>query len=146
MPDHRVLVCDAVHCIYGSLRCVVSVCVWSYGLCLTRVHSCMTWVRCGTDVFAPNHALTNMRVSCMFIHLSPPHIDTHVCIVIVRAGSRCELRYPSGVTHVLSRMAGNSTEQFEDKDHVLNAMNTYGGSLHGLPDVQVGLLFMTEVG
>ena len=56
----------------------------------------------------------------MFIHLSPPHIDTHVCIVIVRAGSRCELSYPSGVTHVLSRMAGNSTEQFEDKDQVLN--------------------------
>ena len=40
--------------------------------------------------------------------------------MIVRAGSRCELSYPSGVTHVLSRMAGNSTEQFEDKDQVLN--------------------------
>lgn len=53
----------------------------------------------------------------------------YVRIVIVKAGSRCELSYPSGVTHVLSRMVGNSTEQFEDKDHVLNAMNTYGGAL-----------------
>ena len=61
--------------------------------------------------------------------LPPPHIDTRICIVIVRAGSRCELSYPSGVTHVLSRMAANSTEQFEDKEHVLNAMNAYGGAL-----------------
>ena len=89
----------------------------------------MAWVRCGVDIFAPNLALTNMRLSSMFIHLPSPHIDTRVCIVIVRADSRCELSYPSGVTHVLSQLAANSTEQFEDKDHLLNAMNTYGGAL-----------------
>ena len=86
------------------------------------MHVCTALIRCSIEVL--------LLVTCVCLHIHPlatTHHHTHA--VIVKAGSRCELSYPSGVTHVLSRMAGNSTEQFKDREHILNTMNTYGGTL-----------------
>ena len=50
MPDHQLLVCDAVHCIYGSLSvCGVCVCVviWPVFEKSAFVHDMgSVWYRC----------------------------------------------------------------------------------------------------
>ena len=50
-----------------------------------------------------------------------------VFTVLVKAGSRYQVDYPSGVAHFLTKMAVQSTEKFEDKDHILSTLDQYGG-------------------
>ncbi|XP_038637762.1 mitochondrial-processing peptidase subunit alpha isoform X1 [Scyliorhinus canicula] len=47
--------------------------------------------------------------------------------VLVNAGSRHEVKYPSGISHFLEKLAFSSTAQFGSKDEILLTLEKHGG-------------------
>ncbi|GAB6031464.1 hypothetical protein CHUAL_009233 [Chamberlinius hualienensis] len=47
--------------------------------------------------------------------------------VVINSGSRYEIGYPSGIAHFLEKLAFNSTEQFKNRDSILQELERYGG-------------------
>ncbi|KAL1485703.1 hypothetical protein MTO96_031781 [Rhipicephalus appendiculatus] len=47
--------------------------------------------------------------------------------VVIDSGSRYEAPYPSGVSHFLEKLAFNSTQEFKDRDAVLQELEKQGG-------------------
>lgn len=47
--------------------------------------------------------------------------------VVIDSGSRYEAPYPSGVSHFLEKLAFNSTQEFENRDAVLQELEKQGG-------------------
>ncbi|CAG0886670.1 unnamed protein product [Darwinula stevensoni] len=47
--------------------------------------------------------------------------------VVLDSGSRYEVAFPTGVTHVLERLAFHSTARFSNRDSILRELEKYGG-------------------
>ncbi|XP_054271218.1 mitochondrial-processing peptidase subunit alpha [Macrosteles quadrilineatus] len=47
--------------------------------------------------------------------------------VVIDSGSRYEVAFPSGISHFLEKLAFNSTEEFKNKDHIMQALEKHGG-------------------
>lgn len=47
--------------------------------------------------------------------------------VVIDSGSRYEVAYPNGISHFLEKLAFNSTNEFADKDAVLQELEKHGG-------------------
>ena len=48
-------------------------------------------------------------------------------LVLVNAGSRHEVSYPSGVSHCLERLAFSGSSLFKSRDDVMQAVEKLGG-------------------
>ena len=68
-----------------------------------------------------NHSLTFTTPLICHIYNSP-HPS-----VLVDAGSRYEVNYTSGVSHMLQRMAFNGTAKYPSRDVILSTLDPIGG-------------------
>uniref|UniRef100_A0A1B6MP28 Mitochondrial-processing peptidase subunit alpha n=1 Tax=Graphocephala atropunctata TaxID=36148 RepID=A0A1B6MP28_9HEMI len=47
--------------------------------------------------------------------------------VVIDSGSRYEVAFPSGISHFLEKLAFNSTEEYKNKDEIMQALEKHGG-------------------
>uniref|UniRef100_A0A1B6GTY3 Mitochondrial-processing peptidase subunit alpha n=1 Tax=Cuerna arida TaxID=1464854 RepID=A0A1B6GTY3_9HEMI len=47
--------------------------------------------------------------------------------VVIDSGSRYEVAFPSGISHFLEKLAFNSTEEYKNKDEIMQALERHGG-------------------
>ncbi|CAB3373705.1 Hypothetical predicted protein [Cloeon dipterum] len=47
--------------------------------------------------------------------------------VVIDAGCRYEVAYPSGVSHFLEKLAFSSSAEYEDRDHIMQVLEEHGG-------------------
>lgn len=59
--------------------------------------------------------------------------------VAINSGSRLEASYPSGISHFIERSAFRSTDKFTGRDHILEHLSEYGGTLdcQGSRDIMI---------
>uniref|UniRef100_A0A6G1SML8 Mitochondrial-processing peptidase subunit alpha n=1 Tax=Aceria tosichella TaxID=561515 RepID=A0A6G1SML8_9ACAR len=59
--------------------------------------------------------------------------------IAVNSGSRLEASYPSGISHFIERSAFRSTDKFSDREHILEHLSNFGGTLdcQGSRDIMV---------